>query len=97
MGAEASEHLNTPYFAEAGKGAGAKVPQLWLYAERDSFYDEAHIRANHAAFEAAGGLGRFEFYRGSPTEGHRFREFPARPRPAAAAVFERLKRESFTL
>jgi len=91
MGAEASEQLNTPYFAEAGKGAGARVPQLWLYAERDSFYDEAHVRANHAAFEAAGGLARFEFYRGIPTDGHRLRSFPDRWRPAADEFLNGLK------
>src|SRR5262249_19845214 len=80
---EPTEHLNTTYFAAAGEGAAEKVPQLWLFAERASFYDEAHIRDNHAAFEAAGGLARFEFYRGIATAGHRLRSFPDRWRPAA--------------
>src|ERR1700750_1351823 len=69
MGGEEMEHLNPPYFIQAGTGAGARVPQLWLYAESDSFYSEAHVRANHAAFQAAGGLAKFEYYRGIPTDG----------------------------
>jgi dienelactone hydrolase len=85
------ERLNTPYFAEAGKAAGGKVPQLWLYAAKDSFYGEAHVRANHAAFEAAGGLARFEFYRGIPIDGHRLRSFPDQWRPAADEFLTTLK------
>ena len=92
MGGPALQGLNTPYFAEAGKGAGARVPQLWLYAERDSLYSEAHVRANHAAFEGAGGFARFEFYRGIQTDGHRLRNFPGRWRPAADEFLKGLKR-----
>lgn len=91
-GGPALEHFNTTYFAEAGKGSGQSVPQLWLYAERDSFYGEAHIRANHAAFEAAGGAARFEFYRGLPGDGHRLRSFPNLWRPAADQFLDSLSR-----
>jgi dienelactone hydrolase len=92
MGGEELEHLNTPYFIQAGTGAGARVPQLWLYAESDSFYSEAHVRANHAAFQAAGGLAKFEYYRGIPTDGHRLRNFPDRWRPAADEFLSGLNR-----
>jgi dienelactone hydrolase len=92
MGGEELEHLNTPYFVQAGTGAGARVPQLWLYAESDSFYSEAHVRANHAAFQAAGGLARFEVYREIPMDGHRLRNFPDRWRPAADEFLSELTR-----
>jgi dienelactone hydrolase len=92
MGGPALERLNTPYFAEAGKGAGSRVPQLWLYGENDSLYSEAHVRANHAEFEAAGGSARFEFYRGIPIDGHRLRNFPHRWRPGADEFLNGLKR-----
>lgn len=92
MGGEELEHLNTPYFVQAGTGAGARVPQLWLCAESDSFYSEAHVRANHAAFQAAGGLARFEVYREMPMDGHRLRNFPDRWRPAADEFLSELTR-----
>jgi predicted dienelactone hydrolase len=48
--------INTEMFAAAGRGA--KVPTLWLYAEGDPYYSQAHIERNYAAFRAAGGRGR---------------------------------------
>jgi dienelactone hydrolase len=89
MGGQAAA-LNTPLFAAAGAAAGERVPQLWLYGERDSFYPEAHIRANLAAFEQGGGRARFEFARGVPGDGHRLMNFPARWRPAADAFLATL-------
>src|SRR5262249_32811364 len=91
-GGPALERFNTEYFTEAGKGSGRTVPQLWLYAERDSVYGEEHVRTNHAAFEAAGGTARFEFYRGVPGDGHRLRSFPRLWRPAADLFLDGLTR-----
>jgi hypothetical protein len=42
------------YYANAGRGAADKVPQLWLYADNDRLYDEAQIREYYQAFTAAG-------------------------------------------
>ncbi len=75
--------LNTPIFQRAGKSAGSKVKQLWLYAEKDSFYPEDHIRENFNLFRGAGGQVRFEFYRGIAGNGHRLLQFPGIWRPAA--------------
>jgi dienelactone hydrolase len=75
--------LNTPIFQRAGKSAGSKVKQLWLYAEKDSFYTEDHIRENFNAFRGAGGQVKFEFYRGITGNGHRLLQFPGIWRPAA--------------
>jgi len=47
--------VTTPYYANAGRGAADKVPQLWLYADNDKLYDEALIREYYQAFTAAGG------------------------------------------
>jgi dienelactone hydrolase len=84
------ETLAKPFFERAGRGAGASVPQLWVYAEKDSFYGEALIRANYNAFTAAGGSARFEFYRDVAGDGHRIRQFPGRWRPAADQFVEAL-------
>ncbi len=56
--------VTTPYYANAGRGAGDKVPQLWLYADNDRLYDEALIREYYQAFVAAGGSARFELLHG---------------------------------
>jgi pimeloyl-ACP methyl ester carboxylesterase len=45
----------TPYYANAGRGAANKVPQLWLYADNDRLYDKALIREYYQAFVVAGG------------------------------------------
>ena len=90
-GSAANDRLNTPFFAAAGRGSGSKVPQLWLYAERDSFYGEAHIRANHQAFTEAGGQAHLEFYKGLPMDGHLLRLFPVRWREAGDVFMKGLK------
>lgn len=90
-GSAANDRLNTPFFAAAGRGSGSKVPQLWLYAERDSFYGEAHVRANHQAFTEAGGQAHLEFYKGLPMDGHLLRLFPVRWREAGDAFMKGLK------
>ena len=70
--------VTTPYYANAGRGAGARVPQLWLYADNDRLYPEALIREYHQAFTAAGGSVRFELLHGVPGDGHLLRLYPER-------------------
>src|SRR6202049_2395744 len=72
-----------PYFERAGRGAGSAVPQLWLYAENDSFYTEPLILTNYGAFTAVGGTARLQFYRDFSGDGHRIRQFPIRWREVA--------------
>jgi dienelactone hydrolase len=74
-----------PYFEAAGSGAGKRVPQLWLHADKDSFYNEERVRAQHAAFVRGGGEARFEFFRDVPGNGHYLKSFPEKWRPAADA------------
>lgn len=45
------------------RGAQFPLPTLWLYGEPDPFYSLSHSKSNFEAFVAAGGKGRFEFYR----------------------------------
>jgi dienelactone hydrolase len=75
--------VTTPYYANAGHSAANKVPQLWLYADKDKLYDEALIREYYQAFAAAGGSARFELLRGVPGDGHLLRLHPDRWRPIA--------------
>ena len=75
--------LTTPYYANAGRSAAEKVPQLWLYADNDRLYDEALIRGWYQAFVAAGGSARFELLHGVPGDGHLLRLYPDRWRPIA--------------
>ena len=77
------EPLAKPYFTNAGRGAGAKVPQLWLYADNDNRYGEYLIRGSHQALEKAGGSARFELLHAVPGDGHLLRFFPDRWRPVA--------------
>jgi dienelactone hydrolase len=58
--------VTTPYYANAGRGAADKVPQLWLYADNDNLYPEALIREYYQAFTAAGGRVHFELLHGVP-------------------------------
>jgi dienelactone hydrolase len=70
--------LTTPYYANAGRGATDKVPQLWLYADNDRLYDEALIQGYYQAFVAGGGRARFELLHDIPGDGHLLRLFPER-------------------
>lgn len=70
--------VTTPYYANAGRRAVNKVPQLWLYADNDRFYQEALVREYHQAFSAAGGNARFEVLKGVPGDGHLLRLYPDR-------------------
>jgi hypothetical protein len=75
--------VTTPYYANAGRGAADKVPQLWLYADNDRLYGEALIREYYQAFTQAGGSARLELIHGIPGDGHLLRLYPDRWRPAA--------------
>lgn len=75
--------VTTPYYANAGRGAADKVPQLWLYADNDRLYEEALVREYYQAFTAAGGRARFELLHGIPGDGHLLRLVPGRWRPVA--------------
>lgn len=75
--------LTTPYYANAGRSAADKVPQLWLYADNDRLYPAALIREYHQAFVGAGGNLRFELLHDVPGDGHLLRLYPDRWRPIA--------------
>jgi dienelactone hydrolase len=85
--------VTTPYYANAGRGAGNKVPQLWLYADNDQLYDEALIREYDQAFKAAGGSARFELLHGVPGNGHLLRLYPGRWQPIADQFLATLDRQ----
>jgi dienelactone hydrolase len=84
--------VTTPDYANAGSGAAGKVPQLWLYADNDHFYEEALIREYHQAFTAAGGSARFELLRGVPGDGHLLWLYPDRWRPIGDEFLASLNR-----
>jgi dienelactone hydrolase len=75
--------VTTPYYANAGRGATDKVPQLWLYADNDKLYEETLVREYYQAFTDAGGRARFELLHGIPGDGHLLRLVPSRWRPVA--------------
>jgi dienelactone hydrolase len=85
--------VTTPYYANAGRGAADKVPQLWLYADNDKLYNEALIRQYHQAFTAAGGPARLELLHDVPGDGHLLRLHPDRWRPIADEFLASLNRQ----
>ena len=84
--------VTTPYYANAGRGAGAEVKQLWLYADNDRLYKEELIREYQQAFAAAGGNVRFELLHGVPGDGHLLRLYPERWRAVADQYLSSLDR-----
>jgi dienelactone hydrolase len=52
-------------------GARSRVPQLWLYAENDTYWGRDWPRRWHEAFSAAGGKARLESFQAVGEEGHR--------------------------
>jgi dienelactone hydrolase len=84
--------VTTPYYANAGRGARDKVPQLWLYADNDRLYDEALIPEYYHAFVAAGGSAQFEFLHGVPGDGHLLRLYPDHWQPIADKFLGSLNR-----
>jgi dienelactone hydrolase len=81
------------YYANAGRGAADKVPQLWFYADNDRLYPEALIREYYQAFVAGGGSARFELLHGVPGDGHLLRLYPDRWRPIADEFLASLNRQ----
>jgi dienelactone hydrolase len=60
------------------RDASRAPPSLWLYGDRDPFYPLSHSRANFAAFQAAGGRGRFfEFEPPADRDGHQISYVPS--------------------
>lgn len=76
---------NAEFLAEAGRGA--RAAQLWLYGARDSYYGEAHVRANHRAFLRAGGQAMLEVLP-VPGDGHRLIAYPGLWRGLADAYLD---------
>lgn len=69
--AEAASVLNRMMvngFAMLGKTA--RVPSLWVFAENDSRYTAATIRASHAAYVKAGGVARLSLSPPIAGDGH---------------------------
>ena len=52
------------------RGAPYTRPTLWLYAQNDTFYSIPHSRDNFAAFEKAGGIGKFLEFELPSGQGH---------------------------
>lgn len=75
--------FNIECLAQAGANAWAR--QIWLHADNDSYYGAGHIRACHAAFEAAGGRAALHVLSGIPGNGHRLVAFPDHWSDMAAA------------
>jgi dienelactone hydrolase len=84
--------VTTSYYADAGRGARDKVPQLWLYADDDQLYAEALIREYYHAFVSAGGHADFELLHAVPGDGHLLRLYPDRWRPVADKFLASLNR-----
>ncbi len=85
--------VTMPYYANAGRGATDKVPQLWLYADNDRLYDEALIRGYYQAFTAAGGSARFELLHGVPGDGHLLRLYLDRWRAIGDQFLAKLEQQ----
>lgn len=60
--------FNLKEFRKAGQNA--KAPQLWLYADHDSFYSLKFDEKEFAEFKAAGGKGELVEVRDLPGNGH---------------------------
>ena len=84
--------FNTERLTEAG--AGAKAPQLWLHSDNDRYYGAEHVRANHAAFMAAGGRAALHMLAGVPDDGHRLAAYPDRWTSLAAAYLHGLHKDA---
>ena len=87
VGSAGGGEFNTTMLAEAA--AATRVPQLWIYGERDSHYSAEHIEANARAFARAGGSVTVETF-SVPGDGHLVMTFPDRWRPSADAYLDGL-------
>jgi pimeloyl-ACP methyl ester carboxylesterase len=79
---------NSPGYADAGRRS--RLPMLWLYGERDSYYSPSAIRGYFEAFERAGGNGRLVLFGGLPGDGHRLVDFVPVWKPATDRFLESL-------
>jgi hypothetical protein len=52
------------------RGASYRRPTIWLYGQHDTYYSIAHSRENFAAFEQAGGQGKFLEFEMPAGQGH---------------------------
>ena len=66
-GSPAASTVNHQLFE---RGASYGRPTIWLYGQHDRFYSIAHSRDNFAAFEKAGGHGKFFEFDMPPGQGH---------------------------
>jgi dienelactone hydrolase len=91
-------HFNLPYVFEAGRSAGIeagrpaghRVPQLWIYGAADETVTAAQAKAQLSAFQTGGGLAQFELIGGTPPAGHGVRFYRDRWQPAADAFLKAL-------
>ena len=58
------------------RGAPYGRPTIWLYGQGDHFYSVAYSRKNFAAFEAAGGQGKFFAFNMPSDVGHNVIHYP---------------------
>ena len=58
------------------RGARYGRPTIWLYGQGDYFYSIAHSRKNFAAFEKAGGQGKFFEFNAPSNIGHNVVHYP---------------------
>ncbi len=58
-------------------GAASGKPMLWIYGEQDPFYSIEHSRQRFAAFQQAGGQGKFIAIKVPGGNGHRVMQAPS--------------------
>jgi dienelactone hydrolase len=66
-GCPVAEFVNQALFARGGR---YDRPTIWLYGQGDHYYSIAHSKKNFAAFEKAGGQGKFFKFAMPGVEGH---------------------------
>jgi dienelactone hydrolase len=73
LGAGCRSPVNRTLFERGARYSGET---LWLYGDEDRFYPLSHSRENFAAFQAAGGKGRFQEFPAA-AGGHGLWQFPS--------------------
>lgn len=72
-GCPAAEFVNQTLFV---RGAPYGRPTMWLYGQDDHFYSITHSRKNFAAFQKAGGHGKFFEFDVPSDVGHNVIHYP---------------------